>query len=283
MPWPSRGSHRSCVHKRLVGFRKLSTSICFGAACVGGGLCRRQLRPEGRFSWTLSRLSARNLPVVLINASLEELPFPRVACDDAKAMELAMNHLVSLGHSKIGLVLGPRDHIPSERNCVPPRMSPSTPESSWAQTEWCVPPTHWRVVMRQRPGFTQGSLAFFALATPWLSGWFVRCARRTGYAVARLVVGFDDSSLMNCTDPPLTTVRQPIELMGAPPSTFWWVRCPEQMWCWTSCCSSPSWWFEVPPLRLLPFRSCVHEPAIPASCPKVGGNDKLLAIGRRVL
>src|SRR5271165_7564557 len=28
------------------------------------------------------------------------------------------------------------------------------------------------------------------------------------------VVGFDDSAFMNCTDPPLTTVRQPIESMG---------------------------------------------------------------------
>jgi DNA-binding LacI/PurR family transcriptional regulator len=28
------------------------------------------------------------------------------------------------------------------------------------------------------------------------------------------VVGFDDSALMTCTDPPLTTVRQPIETMG---------------------------------------------------------------------
>jgi DNA-binding LacI/PurR family transcriptional regulator len=28
------------------------------------------------------------------------------------------------------------------------------------------------------------------------------------------VVGFDDSALMNATDPPLTTVRQPIEPMG---------------------------------------------------------------------
>jgi len=28
------------------------------------------------------------------------------------------------------------------------------------------------------------------------------------------VVGFDDSAFLNCTDPPLTTVRQPIEAMG---------------------------------------------------------------------
>lgn len=28
------------------------------------------------------------------------------------------------------------------------------------------------------------------------------------------VVGFDDSAFMNCTEPPLTTVREPIEAMG---------------------------------------------------------------------
>ena len=28
------------------------------------------------------------------------------------------------------------------------------------------------------------------------------------------MVGYDDSAFMNCTDPPLTTVRQPIESMG---------------------------------------------------------------------
>jgi DNA-binding LacI/PurR family transcriptional regulator len=29
------------------------------------------------------------------------------------------------------------------------------------------------------------------------------------------VVGYDDSGFMNCVNPPLTTVRQPIEEMGA--------------------------------------------------------------------
>ena len=44
----------------------------------------------------------------------------------------------------------------------------------------------------------------------------VRAARRAGLRVPQdvSVVGFDDSSLMSCTEPPLTTVRQPIESMG---------------------------------------------------------------------
>jgi DNA-binding LacI/PurR family transcriptional regulator len=28
------------------------------------------------------------------------------------------------------------------------------------------------------------------------------------------VIGYDDSAFMSCTDPPLTTVRQPIEAIG---------------------------------------------------------------------
>jgi DNA-binding LacI/PurR family transcriptional regulator len=44
----------------------------------------------------------------------------------------------------------------------------------------------------------------------------IRAARRRGLSVPSefSVVGYDDSSLMNCTDPPLTTTRQPIEAMG---------------------------------------------------------------------
>jgi len=44
----------------------------------------------------------------------------------------------------------------------------------------------------------------------------IRAVRRAGLSVPAdvSVVGFDDSAWLNCTDPPLTTVRQPIESMG---------------------------------------------------------------------
>jgi LacI family repressor for deo operon, udp, cdd, tsx, nupC, and nupG len=44
----------------------------------------------------------------------------------------------------------------------------------------------------------------------------IRGARKLGLAVPGdfSVVGFDDSALMTCTDPPLTTMRQPIAAMG---------------------------------------------------------------------
>ena len=44
----------------------------------------------------------------------------------------------------------------------------------------------------------------------------IRAARRAGLSVPGdvSVVGYDDSTFMSCTDPPLTTVRQPIEAIG---------------------------------------------------------------------
>src|SRR6185312_15150363 len=54
-------------------------------------------------------------PIVLINAAAEQLDFPRVSTDDAVAMEQAYGHLTSLGHERVGLILGPPDHVPSRR------------------------------------------------------------------------------------------------------------------------------------------------------------------------
>jgi DNA-binding LacI/PurR family transcriptional regulator len=44
----------------------------------------------------------------------------------------------------------------------------------------------------------------------------IRAVRRLGLTVPGdvSVIGYDDSAFMNCTDPPLTTTRQPIDAMG---------------------------------------------------------------------
>ena len=58
--------------------------------------------------------------------AIDRLPFPRVVCDDAIAAEQAVGHLLSLGHTRIGFVLGPSDHLPSTTSigCIPlaPRL-----------------------------------------------------------------------------------------------------------------------------------------------------------------
>ncbi len=162
------------------------------------------------------RLTARSLPVVLINASISELPFPRVACDDEVAVEQALGHLASLGHTRIGMVLGPVDHVPSERKlgaarAMAERLGIELGDDRVVHSTYSLESGQASAARLVRTGVTG-----LICASDVLALGAIRAVRRAGLRVPEdvSVVGYDDSALMNCTDPPLTTVRQPIEPMG---------------------------------------------------------------------
>ncbi|RSN12508.1 LacI family transcriptional regulator [Nonomuraea sp. WAC 01424] len=154
-------------------------------------------------------LYERGLPTVLVNAAVEHLGFPQVSADDVVAAEIALGHLRSLGHERVGLVLGPRDHVPSRRKlaAVAGVVDPGLVEHSMYSLEG----GHAAAARLVAKGVTG-----IVCASDLLALGAVRAVRRAGKSVPEdvSVVGFDDSALMNCTDPPLTTVRQPIDAMG---------------------------------------------------------------------
>jgi len=161
-------------------------------------------------------LSARQLPVVLINASIDELAFPRVSCDDVVAVEQALGHLVSLGHTRIGLVLGPVDHVPSERKLeaarrVAARLGLQLDDRLVVRSTYSLESGQASATRLLREGATG-----IVCASDPLALGAIRAVRRAGLRVPEdvSVVGYDDSAFMNCTEPPLTTVRQPIDAMG---------------------------------------------------------------------
>ena len=160
------------------------------------------------------RLTERGLPVVLINAAYEDLGFPRVSVDDGHAIEQAVRHLESLGHTRIGLVLGPDDHVPSARKLDAfRRLGPARNGA-----ESLVERVLFSLAGGQMAGtrlIERGATAAIC-ASDILALGVIRGARKLGLTIPDefSVVGFDDSPLMSCTDPPLTTVRQPIEAMG---------------------------------------------------------------------
>jgi DNA-binding LacI/PurR family transcriptional regulator len=177
-----------------------------------GGQYSQQDAPHDHYS----RLQELHLPTVLVNAPISELDFPTVSTDDAVAMEQAWSHLRQLGHTKIGLVLGPLDHIPSQRKRA---AAVRIAESSGAML-----PDHYVVssLYSLEAGqaaatrlLQSGVTAIICASDPMALG-AVRAVRRAGLSVPGdvSVIGFDDSALMNSVDPPLTTVRQPIEPMG---------------------------------------------------------------------
>ncbi|MDH6565305.1 DNA-binding LacI/PurR family transcriptional regulator [Streptomyces sp. SAI-117] len=177
-----------------------------------GGLFAQADAPHEHYH----QLAERKIPVVLVNASIDGLDFPCVACDDAVAVEQAWRHLASLGHQRIGLVLGPPDHMPSRRKLAAAQVAAAAVGTVWDDA----------LVQRSIFSLEGGQAATARLLDAGVTGIVcasdplalgaIRAARRRGLSVPSevSVVGFDDSAFMTCTEPPLTTVRQPIEAMG---------------------------------------------------------------------
>jgi len=163
------------------------------------------------------RLLKLRLPVVLVNAAAEHLDFPRVSTDDTVAMEQAYGHLAALGHKRIGVILGPSDHVPSRRKLAAFEAAvaaatgrPLDPDLV-ERTKFSLEGGHAAATRLIGHGVTG-----IVCASDPLALGAIRAVRRAGLSVPAdvSVIGFDDSLFMNSTDPPLTTVRQPIEAIG---------------------------------------------------------------------
>jgi len=165
------------------------------------------------------KLIARPLPIVLVNGYAEGLEAPFVSCDDREASELAVSHLVALGHRRIGLVTGPDRFIPVQRKVAGYRATMSrlvraTDSELTELTELSLfgveggGAAAGRLLDRGVTGLVCGS-DLMALGA-------IRAARQRGLSVPAevSVVGYDDSALIAFTDPPLTTLRQPVNAMA---------------------------------------------------------------------
>ncbi|MCU1535580.1 MAG: LacI family DNA-binding transcriptional regulator, partial [Glaciihabitans sp.] len=179
-----------------------------GVVFVGGQYTQRDAPHEH-----YARLAELNLPTVLVNAPVAELSFPTVSTDDAVATEQAWKHLKQLGHTRIGLVLGPRDHVPSQRKYAAARElgGADLPDRFVEHSQYSLEAGQAATSRLLQQGVT----AVVCASDPIALG-AIRAVRKAGLRVPEdvSIIGFDDSALMNSIDPPLTTVRQPIEPMG---------------------------------------------------------------------
>jgi len=108
-------------------------------------------------------------------------------------------------------VLGPADHMPSARKLAAAQSMGELPDERVARAMFSIEGGHAAASRLIDRGVTG-----IVCASDPLALGAIRAARRKGLGVPSQisVVGYDDSAFMNCTEPPLTTVRQPIEAMG---------------------------------------------------------------------
>ncbi|MEU3050443.1 MULTISPECIES: LacI family DNA-binding transcriptional regulator [unclassified Streptomyces] len=165
------------------------------------------------------RLRAQGVPHVLVNGFSPAVQAPFVSPDDRAAMHLAVGHLASLGHSRIGLAVGPRRFVPVLRKI-------EGFQQAMAERFGLTEEAAQALVQHSLYTLEGGQAAATALiargctavvcASDMMALGAVRAARQQGLRVPAevSVVGFDDSPLIAFTDPPLTTVRQPVQAMG---------------------------------------------------------------------
>ncbi|WP_250007717.1 LacI family DNA-binding transcriptional regulator [Actinoplanes sp. M2I2] len=165
------------------------------------------------------RLLDRPLPIVLMNGYAEGIEAPFVSCDERLAGDLAVTHLVALGHRRIGMISGPNRFIGTQRKLAGYRqaikrelgIAESALDDYVSLTLFGVEGGEVaadRLLAMGATGLVCGS-DLMALGA-------IRAARRRGLSVPGdvSVIGFDDSPLIAFTDPPLTTLRQPVTAMA---------------------------------------------------------------------
>ncbi|MGW3014166.1 LacI family DNA-binding transcriptional regulator [Streptomyces sp. NPDC001219] len=166
-----------------------------------------------------ARLASRGVPFVLINGYNPRIDAPFVSPDDGAAARMAVRHLAELGHERIGLAVGPARYVPSRRKA---EGFVAALEESFGLSRGQAERRLQHTLFSVEGGHAAAAALLDAGCTGVVCGsdlmalGVVRAARQRGLDVPAdvSVVGFDDSQLIAFTDPPLTTVRQPVQAMA---------------------------------------------------------------------
>jgi len=160
-------------------------------------------------------LAARNVPTVLVNGTVPDLGVSTVSIDHERAAAKAVTHLVTLGHERIGLAIGPRRYVPTDELLA---------GFASAMTEAGLTPRD-DLISETLYGIEGGHAAALDLLTEGATG-IVCASDRMALGAMRAVaesdlrvpedvsvIGFDDAGPNAFFHPPLTSVQQPFESM----------------------------------------------------------------------
>jgi LacI family repressor for deo operon, udp, cdd, tsx, nupC, and nupG len=166
-----------------------------------------------------ARLRGQGVPFVLINGFSAKIDAPFVSPDDRGAVRLAVTHLASLGHQRIGLAVGQRRYVPVQRKIegfVEAMVDVLSLTREAAQN--LVQHSLYTLEGGQATAnvLMDSGCTAIVCASDMMALGAIRSARQRGLTVPGdiSVVGFDDSPLIAFTDPPLTTIRQPVPAMS---------------------------------------------------------------------
>ena len=164
------------------------------------------------------RLTDRGLPIVLLDGYSDRIDAPFISPDDRAAARLAVQHLVDLGHERIGLAVGPGRFVPVIRKIEGYRKAMAQ-LLGVGEVDDLISHSLFSVEGGQAAAgqLLERGCTGIVCASDLMALGVIRACRDRGLSVPGdvSVVGFDDSPLIAFTDPPLTTVRKPIGAMAS--------------------------------------------------------------------
>jgi DNA-binding LacI/PurR family transcriptional regulator len=160
-------------------------------------------------------LSRIGIPVVCNERPLGSTSLPYVGVDNVGGAVAAVGHLLAAGRTRIATIAGPQDMIGGIDRLAGYReaLSGSPRRSIVAVGDFTLDSGY--TAMSQLLADDPALDAVFA-ASDLMADGALKALRAAGRRVPDdvAVVGFDDIALAQYTDPPLTTVRQPIMEIG---------------------------------------------------------------------
>jgi DNA-binding LacI/PurR family transcriptional regulator len=163
------------------------------------------------------QLRSRGTAMTCINGFSPSFEAPFISCDDVAAMELAVRHLVSLGHVRIGLAIGPQRFVTAHRkvqgfkDALARHLGQNDGDEHVATSLFTVEGGQAAANDLIDSGHTA-----IVCGSDMMALGAVRAAYQRQMSVPNdlSVIGYDDSPLIGFTDPPLTTIRQPVSAMS---------------------------------------------------------------------
>jgi len=161
-----------------------------------------------------ARLLEEGARIVFVNGALNSLNVPSVGVDEAIAGEVATQHLIELGHTRIGYVAGPAYYLPTLQKATGReaalRAAGLSPDGLVAHSEFTV--SGGREALRELLGRVQRPTGVICSSDLMAVGVLQEAAAQNIRVPEELsVVGFDGIDATRWTNPALTTVEQPIE------------------------------------------------------------------------
>lgn len=169
----------------------------------------------------LARISQRGTPVVLLDHPKETMGLCAAATDNVLGGQLAMEHLLSLGHRHIAYLRGSidvRSLIDREQGALRAIREAGLDARETMHTVYLRAPVTQQVIEASIGGLLARSPAPTAVMCSNDEAAFglIRGLRQLGISVPRdiSVIGYDDVRFASQLFPPLTTVRQPTYQLG---------------------------------------------------------------------